>query len=308
MAQYINRAYQTDNNVQDIIKNLSIHKGFDRDPRLEDIMEFTNVLFQMAEVTPGEVASLPLDFPMWKYPQIEVFKPEFHGKKIENPALARAAALQALDDLGGDLNLFTDGSKKGKNTGCGFYDSQNKTVVPFSINNSISIYSAELLGIREALKHALERQTMNKKVVLGVDSLSALLTLQGGHSSRPDLARDIASLQAQLLELGNTVVALWIPSHVGVSGNELADLAARTGLSSSNVIDCRPSASELNNVLKQYFKDERKVELECYAEINKNTPAFILGKMNLSGLPRSVATVMLRLATHTWRSKYIKKI
>ncbi len=62
------------------------------------------------------------------------------------------------------------------------------------------------------------------------DSLSALQAVKNNSnmkSSREDVVKEIVVVCHQLITRGTDIVLQWVPSHVGVPGNESADRAAK---------------------------------------------------------------------------------
>lgn len=65
------------------------------------------------------------------------------------------------------------------------------------------------------------------------DSLSSLQSLHTGQSkTRPELQDSILKRNTQIQNNNGSIEFIWVPSHVGITGNELADLAAQTGSTS----------------------------------------------------------------------------
>ena len=62
--------------------------------------------------------------------------------------------------------------------------------------------------------------------------LSSLLALRSFYPSHP-LVQDIIARLATLSHAGKSIQFCWIPSHVGIVGNELVDAAARRAASAS---------------------------------------------------------------------------
>ena len=58
------------------------------------------------------------------------------------------------------------------------------------------------------------------------DSLSSLLAIRSFYPSHP-LVREIVQRLTVLAQTGKQITLCWIPSHVGINGNELADAAAK---------------------------------------------------------------------------------
>ena len=73
----------------------------------------------------------------------------------------------------------------------------------------------------------LERRILH---LILTDSLSSLLALRS-FSPRHPFVHDILSRLTSLDQAGKSVQFCWVPSHVGIAGNERADVAARRAAS-----------------------------------------------------------------------------
>lgn len=65
----------------------------------------------------------------------------------------------------GDYQLYTDGSKNGKDAGAAIYDPQANITIKFNITSTVSIMYCELIAIAEALSYASSVDS-NKIVIL----------------------------------------------------------------------------------------------------------------------------------------------
>jgi ribonuclease HI len=84
-----------------------------------------------------------------------------------------------------------------------------------------SIYSEE----QQAIITAIEKTTLtNKLTIIVTDSLSSLLAASGNRWTRNPKTRNIRRL---IDESRNQIKLIWVPSHVGIGGNEAADQAAK---------------------------------------------------------------------------------
>ena len=91
--------------------------------------------------------------------------------------------------------------------------------------NESSIYSAEAITIDLAMSIIANHKF--SKSIIHLDSKSVLQALQSKDSS--------TSLITRLLDKMNTlsknnIILTWIPSHIGIQGNEKADKAAKKAL------------------------------------------------------------------------------
>jgi ribonuclease HI len=82
------------------------------------------------------------------------------------------------------------------------------------------LYSAEQQTIITPMKSTTRT---NKPTILATDSLSSLLATSGNRWTRNPKTRNIRRL---LNKSRNHIKLIWVPSHVGIGGNEAADHAS----------------------------------------------------------------------------------
>ena len=94
------------------------------------------------------------------------------------------------------------------------------------------------------------------KVAIFVDSLSALQALQNSmFKAKTQIIYDIKLLYSELINTGTHVVLEWIPSHVGIMGNELADQAAKKSLNLPVITNFIPlSKEDIKNSCKNFLR------------------------------------------------------
>lgn len=118
--------------------------------------------------------------------------------------------------------IYTDGSKSPRGVGsaaiCG------SRTASLSLPAEASILTAELHAIKLALGIVVE--SSKEQFVIFTDSLSSVECLSRGSTSNHFTWRICEQIH-QLQTSGKTIVLSWIPSHVGISGNERADIAAK---------------------------------------------------------------------------------
>jgi ribonuclease HI len=118
--------------------------------------------------------------------------------------------------------VFTDGSKIDNKVGCAFYCAT--FTERFRLHDMCSVFTAELVAIREALKYIL--RCPNGEFLICSDSLSGLQAISLMYSSH-HLIIDIHFYLGKLISSGYTIQFCWVPGHVGIDGNEHADQAAK---------------------------------------------------------------------------------
>ena len=101
-----------------------------------------------------------------------------------------------------------------------------RTSLSFPVGKQSSNYRAELQAPIKATQHLIETREQDRSIVILTDSLSALQALSSGSTES-----SLKQLQdnSRILSQKNIVVFQWIPAHVGIPGNEVADKLAKEG-------------------------------------------------------------------------------
>jgi hypothetical protein len=88
-------------------------------------------------------------------------------------------------------------------------------------------------------------QSDHKNVILFSDSLSALEAIAGRYIGHPELM-EFVTVFTTLKREGVDIVLAWVPGHVGIRGNEMADILAKNATSEEMArcfipyTDCKP--------------------------------------------------------------------
>jgi ribonuclease HI len=166
-------------------------------------------------------------------------------------------------------HVYTDGSKADEGVSAAAVSGRRKISEAYNKDNSI--FSAELRAIELALNHIQNSRHYN--YIIFSDSKSSLQALQNLWSHHPLVCR-VLDAHTELCHANKNIIFCWIPSHVGIRGNEAADRAAKDALDlpvSSVMVpvsDCKPKAAKYinsvitrnwdeidNNKLKEKFPD-----------------------------------------------------
>ena len=174
------------------------------------------------------------------------------GKKCESTAdEMKIASNNFMDKKYKDkLHIYTDGSKDiDKNTaGAAFVVPSRGIKVGIKCNPLLSVFTTELIAIEYALVWILKNKIQNS--VIFSDSLSSIQALQVGRSkTRPDKINDILKLLDGAKSKGSIINIEWIPSHVGIPGNEIADVAAKDAMTNGIQDNTRPTKFEIYPVI-----------------------------------------------------------
>lgn len=132
--------------------------------------------------------------------------------------------------------IFTDGSKMKNGTGCAFFHSNDLVSKKYKLPDVTSIYTAELIAIREAMKYALQHHKSH--FVIFTDSKSSVDKLKNIKISAElhNIIVDILTIHEQLYINKKLIVVSWIKGHSGIRNNEIVDQLAKAAVTSGNTI------------------------------------------------------------------------
>lgn len=139
-------------------------------------------------------------------------------------------SLFADDDA---LKVYTDGSKleDGLAVGSSYVCPELNVVKKSSINPNASIFTAEATALHQAVLFATNNNHRN--VIVFTDSLSVAQALKSHNTNKHSSYLLFEILQANFEfyrtnQMATKLTICWIPAHVGIVGNELADATAKT--------------------------------------------------------------------------------
>ena len=200
---------------------------------------------------PRVCPSLNVDtIPPWEYNQ-PFFDMSLHqefDKKTDSPHFMKSRSLEHAENYSTSLHIFTDGSKCESRSGCGFYVPFLKVAKSIRLSDCTSVFIAEMVAILESLRFLLTKPPFS--CVIFTDSLSAIQSLSSSVDTGP-IHQEIRYCLYQLSCHGIPVTLTWIPSHVGIEGNEVADKLAKEALMHDTIDFSTPKlASDLYKVLE----------------------------------------------------------
>ena len=147
------------------------------------------------------------------------------SKHTTEAELLKTLTLATLDQLTIDKPVFyTDGSVMESKAAAAAV--HNGTSIQLRLNDGASILQAELVAIREAIYMAT-RAKYNTACILS-DSKAAIQAIDSLHPH--DNKHLIKNIHEAAQQQHTLPVIAWIPSHIGIPGNESADLAVKDAL------------------------------------------------------------------------------
>ena len=167
------------------------------------------------------------EIPPWGIRKPNVcFEMAAYGKSDYSPEAIQQYFLS--HSHGEDGTIYTDGSKCGDRVGSGMALFGRPGFRPLCLGRRLhgvaSVFTAELYAMKLALLGL--RGEENKSYCIYSDSSSALHALLA-FASRTPLVCDIHQLLHHLNVNAVTVNFCWVPAHVGIRGNEMADQQAK---------------------------------------------------------------------------------
>ncbi len=187
--------------------------------RLEEHLE--NIGFDVDDIEQFAYSRVP----PWKFIVPDTcFSLSQYKKADTDPVLFRTYFSELEDQFVDYVHIYTDGSVDGHVASCA-------VVTPsfeFSkrLPDRASIFSAELQALISALRFC--KASIAKKFAIFCDSKSVLQALSSkwDHPYVSIILRSLLLLHTQ----EKSVIFCWIPSHVGIDGNERVDAAAKAAL------------------------------------------------------------------------------
>lgn len=143
--------------------------------------------------------------------------------------------------------LYTDGSKMSNK--CGYSVVSDNMSIRKRIYDESSIYGAESLAAKEAIMLVANEEGAGAYLIC-TDSLSVVTCLES--SKVKSLWKDqMLEIYTQCLQNRKEVTFFWVPSHIGIEGNEKADREAKLALEqridTSIALDYKEMKKILNN-------------------------------------------------------------
>ncbi|XP_076038223.1 uncharacterized protein LOC143023550 [Oratosquilla oratoria] len=209
-----------------------------------------------------------------------------------------------------DFLVYTDGSvREDGRTGAGVF--LQPTNESFSVKlPPTTIQTAELVAIREAVVKVINLRQPPPRVTILSDSRTSLTILQGAYyESRPELLDDILRLSTEATNLGVRLRFQWVPSHVGLHGNEMADSAAKRGalLPEENRVVLQLTAWDGFRRIEQASWDIWESDYAATAASRGWPTTRPMTKASAScSLPPHISSAISRIRINHWWTKFLR--
>ena len=165
------------------------------------------------EIPPWELSFPTVNLTLTSKPKSETLESDYRQRFLE------------INDSYENNNfaaIYTDGSKSNDYVSASVVSSVD--IFKVNLPTESSIFTAEAVALKLARQH-IQSQTLQRTVIYS-DSLSCLQTLKNKNLEHP-IIREIVHILTYLKEVGSQIEFCWIPSHIGIKGNEKADNIAK---------------------------------------------------------------------------------
>lgn len=265
---------------------------------LRKLDQTTKTLFKSPVSHTPEVEPLP----PWK--DFHIPTKYFPLKKKEALNSTRTAqiflSLTSLQDPN-HLAIYTDGSvcESSKTSTCAFYVPQHGEKKAWFLQKPTISFVAELYGIRQALYYLNEQEIPS--VTIYTDSKSAVQAISNFKWEASPAVPEIINQIINLNSSGTQVTLMWIPSHAGIPGNEIADQLAtefhkngkRTWENTiQNKIDINQTINHVKSKYNNITFKKLKTQTNNMAVTQRNETGILPWHINKK---RNIQTAMLRL-------------
>ena len=197
-----------------------------------------------------QTVSLP-DDPPWtiQKPHIDLFLT--HQKKhLGDDCMFQSLFAELKSYYSDHRAIYTDGSKTENRVAAAA--TSNNPSAQVRLPGNASIFTAELQALKMAFN--IVKNCHWDRFIIFTDSLSSLQALDSNNCDHPFI-QDILKFFNDCQSVNKKVVLAWVPSHVGIKGNEKADELAKQALN-FNVLDLKVPYTDLKVNVNSVFKQK----------------------------------------------------
>ena len=174
--------------------------------------------------------------------------------------------------------IFTDSTKDNNKTACAAV--LNKTILKKGLPKESSIFTAEIYAI-DLAQDIISKKKYCKYIIFS-DSLSVLTSLKIKILENPLIIKLLNRLDS--MSSHKEIIMCWIPSPIGVTGNERADSATKTGLDLSPDNTIIPY-TDLKPQINRFFVTKRQ---QC---LNDSINNKLFQSSHFGGMENSISKI-----------------
>ncbi|UYV80245.1 hypothetical protein LAZ67_18002138, partial [Cordylochernes scorpioides] len=211
------------------------------------------------------------------------------NKQYQNPEYLKQLSLEIINNIPKNaITIYTDGSRDELgHTGSGCLIKTTNGIEKMNRRNPdfCSVFRSELIAIYEALKSI--RNTNYQDIWILTDSRSAIQHLSHTGELRDKVSRNII-VYLQKLSKTSKIHLQWIPSHVGIEGNEAADVLAKKGTKELLPQKNKLTFKEIETIAKTKINKNWRIppKHSWYSEVNPGGALNIRNRQHQTTLTR----------------------
>ena len=123
----------------------------------------------------------------------------------------------------------------------------------------MEIMDAELYAVYRALEYLKQQRLEEKQVYIFIDSQAAIKRLQlNSLTGGQELVFKITQSCSYLASKNISINFYWVPSHLGIYGNEIADKLAKKGLTRRKIQSSYTSLSHIERLAREKILEQWK--------------------------------------------------
>ena len=174
-----------------------------------------------------------------------------YNKKATHPITFQENFLKIQEKYPNYIHIFTDGSKQNNATTSAAIINR-KIQIKKHLPRETSIFSTEVYAINLALDQITKSR--DPKYIIFSGSQSAIVAIEKKKLNNPLIAK----LLAKLNNISNQkeTIFCWIPSHIGIQGNEMMDSAAKTAQNNPLDTHFKIPFTDLKRTINIYTKQK----------------------------------------------------
>lgn len=171
------------------------------------------------------------------------------------------------------FSVFTDASIIDESVGAGIYFKNTGEKIKYKIKHNVSIKTAEIFAIFMALKLSIAMKQIN--IIVYTDSKSSCISIKNSVETLNDKL-----YENEIIKLLNdnkpcNIIIQWVPAHIGVLGNEIADSIAKDAVLNENLeVEIKMPSEDIQriclNELILFWKDEYTHKTQHKGRFNAN--------------------------------------
>ena len=260
----------------------------------------TNTLLTLGTDRP----SVPRSVPPWetlgtvfKYTILPKAKRECTQNELR---MAAITAINSAEQPGATV-YYTDGTVDPETQTAGAAVYSNHFTGCWRVSDTASTMQTELIALKQALQHSITNTA--GPITIHTDCRSAIQALQAKRvTENKALIMDVKNLLYQHKSVNREVTINWIPSHIGITGNDQADELAKSTKFINNVqIRIQPTKSQVKSMIIPKIKANMVENIRHHAMQGSQSATWYLSATNLiphnitRNTPRKEAVIMHRL-------------